>query len=109
MGYLIFVNEVSFPGDSDGKESACNAGEPCNARDPCSIPGSERSLGVGNANPLQYSCLENPMDRFHYVDKPDISLVYLLMNIHAVSSTKQYCNKSEYIISLRNSTLVAMG
>ena len=39
------------------KESACNAG------DMGSIPGSGRSLGEGNGNPLQYSCLENPMDR----------------------------------------------
>ena len=43
-----------------GKESACNAGE---TGDLGSIPGSGRSLGGGNDNPLQYSCLENPMDR----------------------------------------------
>ena len=41
------------PGGSDRKESACNAGE----------PGSGRSPGEGNGKPLQYSCLENPMDR----------------------------------------------
>ena len=46
-----------FPGDSDGKESACNVG------DLGSIPVSRRSLGEGNGNPLQYSCLGNPMDR----------------------------------------------
>ena len=46
-----------FPGSSDGKASAYNA------RDPGSIPGSGRSPGEGNGNPLQYSCLENPMDR----------------------------------------------
>ena len=40
-----------------GNESTCNAG------DPGSIPGSGRSPGEGNGNPLQYSCLENPMDR----------------------------------------------
>ena len=45
-----------FPGGSDGKASACNAG------DPGSIPGSERSPEEGNGNPLQHSCLENPMD-----------------------------------------------
>ena len=45
-----------FPGDSDGKE-------PCNAGNPGSIPGSGRSLREGNGNPLQYSCLENSMDR----------------------------------------------
>ena len=43
--------------DSDGKESACNAG------DSGLIPGSGRSPGEGNGNPLQYSCLENSMDR----------------------------------------------
>ena len=45
-----------FPGGSDGKASAYNA------RDPGSIPGLGRSSGEGNGNPLQYSCLENPMD-----------------------------------------------
>ena len=47
----------SFPDGSDGKESASNA------EDLGSIPGSGRSPGGGNVNPLQYSCLENPMDR----------------------------------------------
>ena len=46
-----------FPGGSDGKASACNLG------DLGSIPGLERSPGEGNGNLLQYSCLENPMDR----------------------------------------------
>ena len=36
---------------------------PANARDPCSIPGPGRSPGIGKGNPLQYSCLGNPMDR----------------------------------------------
>ena len=45
-----------FPGGSDGKASAYSV------RDPGSIPGSGRSSGEGNGNPLQYSCLENPMD-----------------------------------------------
>ena len=47
---------VGFTGDSDGKESARNAGKLS------SIPGSGRSPGEGNGNPLHYSCLENPMD-----------------------------------------------
>ena len=47
----------SFPCSSVSKESACSAG------DPGSIPGLGRSPGEGNGNPLQYSCLENPMDR----------------------------------------------
>ena len=46
-----------FPDGSDSKESACTAG------DLGLIPGSGRSPGEGNGNPLQYSCLENPMDR----------------------------------------------
>ena len=48
---------MGFPGNSNGKESACNAG------DLGLIPGSGRSPGEGNGNPLQYSCLENSMDR----------------------------------------------
>ena len=47
---------VGFPGGLEGKVSACNAG------DPGSIPGLGRSSGEGHGNPLQYSCLENPMD-----------------------------------------------
>ena len=46
-----------FPAGSEGKESACNVG------DLGLIPGSGRSPREGNGNPLQYSCLENPMDR----------------------------------------------
>ena len=46
-----------FPVGSDGKESACNAG------DPGSISGLGRSPGEGNGNPVQYSCLENSMAR----------------------------------------------
>ena len=46
-----------FPGGSDGKASVYNAG------DLGSIPGLGRSPGEGNGSPLQYSCLENPMDR----------------------------------------------
>ena len=48
--------DMSFPGHSDGKASACNAG------DLGSILGSERSPGEGNGYPPQYSCLENPME-----------------------------------------------
>ena len=46
-----------FPGNSDSKESACKAG------DPGSIPEWGRSTGEGNGCPLQYSCLDNSMDR----------------------------------------------
>ena len=62
LKYLnVFLKEnkpsLGFPGDADNKESACNAGYPG------SVPGSGRSPGEGNGNLLQYSCLENSMDR----------------------------------------------
>ena len=72
---------MGFPGSSDSKESACNA------RDPGSVPGSGRSPGEGNnylnGYPLQYSCLENCMDRgawlatVHRVAKSQIPLKQL--------------------------------
>ena len=53
---VVLGKNMGFPGGSEGKVSAYNAG------DPCSIPGLGRSFSKGNGNPLQYSCLENPMD-----------------------------------------------
>ena len=53
---LFFFLKLYFPGGSDGKDSTCNVG------DLSSIPGWGRSPGERNGNPLQYSCLENPMD-----------------------------------------------
>ena len=55
--FCIMAFDLGLPGGSDGKASVYNAG------DLGSIPGSGRSPGEGNGNPLQYSCLENPMDR----------------------------------------------
>ena len=54
MQCLLFIEHLVC---ANGKESACNAG------DPGSIPGSGRPPGEENSNPLEYSCLENPMDR----------------------------------------------
>ena len=54
--YIYIYMYMDFPGGSDGKESVYNAG------DLGSIPGSGRLPVEGNGNPLQYSCLENPMD-----------------------------------------------
>ena len=59
---------LGFPGGASDKESACQCRRPksecsMNIRAMRSIPGSRRSPGVGNGNPLQYSCLENPLDR----------------------------------------------
>ena len=60
----MYRDEVNsgFPGGSDGKESACNA------EDLSSVPGSERFPGEENGKPLQYSCLENSMDREAWYD-----------------------------------------
>ena len=58
--WTIYQFGTSFPRDSVVKNLPANAG---NARDAGSISGLGRSSGEGNANPLQYSCLENPMDR----------------------------------------------
>ena len=53
---LLHFVDTGFPSGSDGRASVCNAG------DPGSISGLGRSPGEGNGSPLQYSCLENPMD-----------------------------------------------
>ena len=52
-----YTSPMKFLGGPDGKESACNVG------DPSSVPGSGRSPGEGNGNPFPYSCLENSMGR----------------------------------------------
>ena len=54
---ITCYDDTGFPGGSDSKVSAYNVG------DPGSIPGWERSPGEENGNPLQYSCLENSMER----------------------------------------------
>ena len=55
--WVLMATFLGFPGGSDGKEFTCNEG------DLGSIRGLGRSPGGGHGNPLQYSCLENPMDR----------------------------------------------
>ena len=81
----ISVNiHKGFPGDSDGEESACNEG------DPDLMPRSGRFPGEDNGYPLQYSCLENPMDQeawwatVHGVTEWDTTEQFplLLLNIH---------------------------
>ena len=87
-----------FPGGSDSKESAFNAG------DPVSIPGLGRSPGEGNSNPLQYSCLENPMDRgagraiVHGVAKSQTQLSHfhlLIRNCAGAIGIYQNCLESQ--------------
>ena len=74
-----------FPGGSEVKASACRVG------DLGSIPGSGRSPGEGNGNPLQYSCLENPMDRgawwatVHRVAKSQTRLSYFTFKFQSLT------------------------
>ena len=58
--YVHLCTYMGFPGGTSGEESPANAGD---TRDEGSIPGLGRSPGVGNGNPLQYPCLEKPMDK----------------------------------------------
>ena len=73
--------KVGFPGNSDSKGSACNAG------DLGSVSGLGRSPGEGNSHPLQYSCLENSMDRgvwwatVHGVTESDTTDIYIHIHI----------------------------
>ena len=69
-------------GGSDGKESACKAG------DPGSIPGSGGSPGEGNDNPLRYSCLENPMDRG--------ALWLTILGVATVGDTTEQLSRSKH-------------
>ena len=79
------LQKLDFPGGSDSKASAYNAG------DLGSIPGSGRSLGEGNGNPLQYSCLENPMD-IHGVAKSQTQLSNFTLKklVHVTSNLLQF-------------------
>ena len=82
-----------FPGGSEDKQSTCNAGE---IRDKVSILESRRSSGGGHGHPLQYCCLENPMDRggwlttVHGVTKSWTRLRKLCRHTYA-HSTEHFC------------------
>ena len=90
---------MSFPGGSVVKNSPANAGD---LRDAGSIPGSGRSLGVGKGNPLQYSCLENLMDRgvwqatVHGVAK---SWIQLHVHTHTHTHTGKYISDKHYSLT----------
>ena len=60
LDILLFIQDRVTPDVSVGKEPTCNSGDTV---DTGSVPGSGRSRGGGNGNPLQYSCLKNAMDR----------------------------------------------
>ena len=76
---VLWSSLWGFPGGSDDKESFCNAGGPVLS------PGSERCPGEGNDNPLQYSCLDSPLDReafkaiVHRVTKSHTRLKWLFL------------------------------
>ena len=80
------INE-GFPGGTSGKEPTCQCRD---LRDVGLIPGLGRSSGGGHGNPLQYSCLENPMDRgtwraiVHGVAKSRTRLKWLSMHTHRI-------------------------
>ena len=79
----LYVYNRGFPGDSEDKASACNAG------DPGTIPGLGRSPGEGNGNPLQYPCLENPMDRGAW-----------RATVHGVTKSRKRLSKQVYLESV---------
>ena len=86
--------QKGFPGGSDGKESACNAG------DQGSIPGLGRYPGEGNGNPLQYFCLKNSMDYSPWGHKElgtteQLSLSLFLAPAWFVLRCQQFTHQSE--------------
>ena len=88
----LWAKWQGFPGGLEVKVSACNAG------DLGSIPGSGRFPGEGNGNPLQYSCLENPMDRGAWwatvlgVAKSRTRLSnFISLLLHGQSGKEQWC------------------
>ena len=80
----IYSTYLDSPGGSDGKASAYNAG------DLGLIPGWGRSPGEGNGNPLQYSCLENPMDTVHRVTESDMTERLHFTSLECIFMCKYY-------------------
>ena len=92
-----YVHQRGFPGGSDGKESACSAG------DPSSIPGLGRSPGEGKGNPLQYFRPENPMEggawqtTVHGVAKSQTRLSDLTFTFHFHALEKEMATHSSVL------------
>ena len=93
-------------GGSDGKSSACNVG------DPCLIPGSGSSPGEGNGSPLQWSCLENSMNReawqftVHGIAKSQIWLRdFTLLQFQKISAFLHFSLLYYYSLLLQNAAL----
>ena len=98
--YSIGSFVQDFPGGSDGKASVYNVG------DPGLIPGSGRSTGEGNGNPLQYYCMENPMDRgvwqatVHGVTKSDTTerRSYMQLSLQHYGPLRPACINSSPVV-----------
>ena len=95
---------VGFPGNSIGKETSCSAG------DLSSVPGSGRSPGEENGNPLQYPCLDNPMDSWlrsigsqraghHWSDLAHEPLELLCSGIHELSDLQEFWVMRQWLLS----------
>ena len=87
---IISWSTSGSPPSLVGKEPACNAG------DLGSLPGTGRSPGEGNSNPLQYSCLENPMDRGAWC-----TIVHGVTRVGHEWSTEQACMVSSWLLKLQ--------
>ena len=89
----LAAHYTSFPDGSDGKESTCNAG------DLGLIPGSARSPGEGNGNPLQYSCLENPREGGAWW-AADYGVTQSWTRLKRLSSSSSSVKKESFALSL---------
>ena len=95
--YMQFISVQGLPGGSEGKESACSAG------DTGSILGSGRSPGEGHGNPLQYSCLENSMNRgawratVHGVASQQAGLHHIPSNVICIQASCEIILLMEYL------------
>ena len=89
------IPELGLPQWLTGKEFACNAED---AGDGGSIPRSGRSPGEGKGNPLQYSCLENPMDaRAWWVMVHWVTTSWTLLSTHTHTHTPELLHKSPHL------------
>ena len=89
QSYMSIVSQLKgFPGSSVSKEPACKAGDCLQYKRPSSIPGSGSSPGEENGNPLQYSCLENSMDRGGPRGRKESDMTEQLIHTHEVLFNK---------------------
>ena len=104
----VSLQHYGPPGGSAGKESSRNAG------DLGSIPGLGRSPGEGNGNPLQYSCLENPMDRgawqatVHWVTKSRTRLSDFT-SLHPPSDINMFLHLLSWKLLVNSRDLIKLG